>query len=64
MPKIKTTITIGEKLFLQVKGLAVSMKISRSRIFEIAMEEFLRRHTKAITLNNTNRDNLVQALEV
>ncbi len=63
MPKIKTTITIDEKLFLQVKQLAVLLKVSRSRVFEIAMEEFLRRHAEAITLNNTDRDNFVQALE-
>lgn len=62
MPKIKTTITIDEKLFLQVKELAALLKVSRSRIFEMAMEEFLRRHGEAITLNNADRDDFVQAL--
>ena len=63
MPKIKTTITIDEKLFLQVKELAALLKVSRSRVFEMAMEEFLRRHEEAITLNNADRDDFVRALE-
>ncbi len=46
MPKIKTTITIDETLFLQVKELAVLLKVSRNRIFEVAMEEFFRRHAE------------------
>ena len=63
MPKIKTTITIDEKLFLQVRELAVLLKVSRSRVFEMAMEGFLRRHEEAVTLSNADRDNFVQALE-
>lgn len=61
MPRIKTTITIDEELFLQVKELAVLLRVSRSRIFEMAMEEFLRRHAEATTLDNTDYDNSVQA---
>lgn len=54
---------LDEELLLQVKALAVSLKVSRSRVFEMAMEEFLRRHAEVITLNNADRDDFVQALE-
>ena len=43
MPAIKTAISIDEPLFLRVESLADEMQLSRSRLFVLAMEEYIRR---------------------
>ena len=44
MANVKTAISIEEPLFIQAEALAHEMKISRSRFFALAAEEFIRRH--------------------
>jgi hypothetical protein len=43
MANIKTAISIQEPLFHEAEALAHEMKISRSRLFSLALEEFIRR---------------------
>ena len=43
MTSIKTAISIEESLYEEVTALANAMKIPRSKLFALAMEEFLRR---------------------
>ena len=44
MQNVKTAISIQKPLFKQAETLARKMKISRSRLFGLALEEYLRRH--------------------
>ena len=43
MANVKTAISLGKPMLEQVDAVAQEMKISRSRLFVIAVEEFLRR---------------------
>ena len=43
MAQIKTAISLDRSLFEQVEILARKMKVSRSRLFAMALEDFLRR---------------------
>lgn len=43
MPSVKTAISLPEKLFEQAEALAREMKIPRSRLYTLAMGEFLHR---------------------
>lgn len=43
MPNVKTAISVEEKIFDQMNTLAKHMKISRSRAFALAAEEFIER---------------------
>ena len=43
MTNIKTAVSLDENLFKQVEVAAHEMKVSRSRLFALALEEFLRR---------------------
>lgn len=43
MPAIKTAISIDEPLFLRVESLADEMQLSRSRLFVLAMEQYIKR---------------------
>lgn len=43
MTTIKTAISIDDQLFERVETLADEMQISRSRLFVLAIEEFLQR---------------------
>ncbi len=54
MPHIKTAVSLQEDLFEQVETLASEMKISRSRLFALALEEFLRRHQNQQLLEQIN----------
>ena len=42
MATVKTAISLQKRLFEQVETLAGEMKISRSRVFVLAMEQFIR----------------------
>ena len=44
MTTVKTAISLQKTLFERAKALASEMKISRSRLFVLALEDFLRRH--------------------
>jgi metal-responsive CopG/Arc/MetJ family transcriptional regulator len=43
MANVKTAISLNEALFHQVETTAQKMQIPRSRLFVLAVEEFLRR---------------------
>ncbi len=43
MSSVKTAISLDGGLFRQAQGLARRMKVSRSRLFAAAMEEFIER---------------------
>ncbi len=42
MSNIKTAISIQESIFKQVETIAQEMKVSRSRLFVLALENFIR----------------------
>ncbi len=44
MANIKTAISLPEPLFEQAEALAHEMNVSRSRLFSLALEDFIRRH--------------------
>jgi len=54
MAHIKTAVSLRKDLFEQVEALANEMKISRSRLFALALEEFLRRHQNQQLLEQIN----------
>ena len=54
MANVKTAISLQKSLFEQVEALADKMKISRSRVFAIAVEDFVRRHQNRRLLERIN----------
>ena len=44
MANIKTAISLHEELFRQAESMARRMKLSRSRLFAAALEEFIKRN--------------------
>lgn len=54
MQNVKTAISIPKSLFEQVEALASKMKVSRSRLFGLAMEEYLRRQQNQELLAQIN----------
>jgi len=54
MAHVKTAVSLREDLFEQVEALASEMKISRSRLFVLALEEFLQRHQNQQLLEQIN----------
>ncbi len=54
MANVKTAISIPESLFEQVEMLARQAQISRSRLFVLAVEEFVRRHENQELLKAIN----------
>ena len=55
MANIKTAISLQESLFEQVDSLAHKMKVSRSRLFVMALEDYLRRYENRQLLKTINR---------
>ena len=55
MTSIKTAISIREPLFEQVETLAHELNISRSRVFVLAVEEFIQRHQNQQLLEKINQ---------
>lgn len=51
---IKTAISIQESLFEQVEQLARDLKVPRSHIFALAVEEYLRRQENLRLLDQIN----------
>lgn len=43
MSTVKTAISVEQNLFAQVEEIASTMNISRSRVFALAAEEFVKR---------------------
>lgn len=54
MGNIKTAISIQESLFKQANELAREMSVSRSHLFALALEEFLRREADRRLLDQIN----------
>ncbi len=54
MGTVKTAISIQESLFEQVDTLAQDLHVSRSRVFVMAVEDFLQRHQNQQLLADIN----------
>ena len=54
MATIKTALSIDESLFERAEALAEELEIPRSRVFSLALEQFLRRHDARKLLNQLN----------
>lgn len=54
MATIKTAISIPDSLYNQAESLANDMKISRSKLFSLAIEEYLRQHRNQQLLQSIN----------
>ena len=55
MANIKTAISLQKSLFEQVETLAREMKVSRSRLFVLALEDYLRRQQNLQLLERINQ---------
>jgi metal-responsive CopG/Arc/MetJ family transcriptional regulator len=54
MSNVKTAISLQSELFQQVEEIAREMNISRSRLFALALEEFIRHHQNRQLLEQIN----------
>ncbi len=54
MPAVKTAISLDKDIFLQVCKLAESLCISRSRMFTIAISDYLLRRESEFLLKELN----------
>ena len=55
MANIKTAISLQKSLFEQVESLAHEMKVSRSRLFVMALEDYVHRHQNQRLLEKINQ---------
>lgn len=55
MAQIKTAVSLDKSLFEQIDTLAHKLKVSRSRLFAMALEDFLRHHENEQLLQEINR---------
>jgi len=55
MANIKTALSLQKSLFEQVETLAREMKVSRSRLFALALEDYLRRYQNLQLLERINQ---------
>ena len=54
MENIKTAVSIRKSLFEQAEDLAHRMKVSRSRLFALALEDYIRRQQNRELLASLN----------
>ncbi|HEX9617887.1 MAG TPA: ribbon-helix-helix protein, CopG family [Anaerolineales bacterium] len=54
MANVKTALSVPEKIFEQVDALAREMNTSRSRVFVLAVEEFLERRKNRAMIEKIN----------
>ena len=54
MANVKTAISIQQSLFEQAEALARAMHISRSRLFTLAVEDFIHRYENQRLLDRLN----------
>lgn len=54
MPNIKTAISIEKPIFDQVNDLAQKLNVSRSRLFVLAVQEFIRHYENLGLLDDIN----------
>ncbi len=55
MANVKTAVSLQEELLEQVDALANEMKVSRSRVFMLALKDYLLRHENQQLLEKINR---------
>ena len=55
MPGVKTAISIDEKIFKRVNRLAKEMHVSRSRLFTMAVNDFLKKQENREILSLLNK---------
>ena len=55
MANIKTAISLQKSLFEQVDALAREMKVSRSRVFVLALENFIREYQDRQLFDKINK---------
>jgi metal-responsive CopG/Arc/MetJ family transcriptional regulator len=55
MANVKTAISIDESLFEQVNKVADALNVSRSRLFVLAVEEFIQRYENQQLLEEINQ---------
>lgn len=55
MPTTKTAISLDEELFEQAEAVAAELSIPRSRLFALALGEFLERHRNRKLLVSLDR---------
>ncbi len=55
MRNVKTAISMNKTLFDQVNRLADELNVSRSRLFVMAVEEFIQRYENQALLHQINR---------
>ena len=54
-PSVKTAISIDDDLFREVNSLTRKLNISRSKLFALAVDEFIRKHKNKELLAQINR---------
>ena len=54
IPSVKTAISLKKPLYQQIDKLAREMKLPRSRVFVLALEDYLERHQNRMLLNAIN----------
>jgi predicted transcriptional regulator len=54
MANVKTAISLQESLFEQAESLARKMKVSRSRLFVLALEDYIKRQQNRDLLAKIN----------
>ncbi|MBI3016118.1 MAG: hypothetical protein HYY65_13895 [Candidatus Tectomicrobia bacterium] len=55
MANVKTAISLQKSLFEQAEALARKMKVSRSRLFALALQDFMQRHQHRQLLEKINQ---------
>jgi metal-responsive CopG/Arc/MetJ family transcriptional regulator len=55
MSNVKTAISLQKSLFEQLEALSKQMKVSRSRLLALALEEFIRRRENQQLLKKINQ---------
>ena len=55
MPLVKTAISLNEDLFKKANKLSAEMEISRSRLFQFAIESYIRQYENKQILTNLNK---------
>jgi len=54
MSHVKTAISLDKELFAQLESLAEEMKVSRSQLLGLALEDFLQRRHNQVLLEQLN----------
>ena len=63
MPGVKTAISLDEELFDRVNALAKRMHVSRSRLFTLAVNEYLKKQENEMLLAKLNKAYDNQAID-